>query len=116
LLKPGAPMVFAEPNMLNPQIMIQKNVPWIKKKLGDLPDEDAFFLWSFRRMLVDAGFCSITLRPFDWLHPSTPPMLIPTVCRLGVFLEKVPLVRHFAGSLLISAIRAPENIERCSSE
>jgi len=42
LLKPGGVMCFTEPNMLNPQIMIQKNVRWIKERLGDSPDETAF--------------------------------------------------------------------------
>jgi len=116
LLKPRAPMVFAEPNMLNPQIMIQKNIPWIKQKLGDSPDEGAFTIWSFHRMLSEAGFCSISIRPFDWLHPLTPPMLIPIISHLGNLLERVPLIRHFAGSLLISAVCQPANINSLASE
>ncbi len=40
---PGGILSFAEPNKLNPQIMIQKNIPWIKKKMGDSPDETVFF-------------------------------------------------------------------------
>ncbi len=43
VLKPGGTIYFTEPNMLNPQITLQKNVPWIKRKLGDSPDETAFF-------------------------------------------------------------------------
>ena len=35
LLRPGGWMSFAEPNMLNPQIVIQKNVDWIKRRAGD---------------------------------------------------------------------------------
>ena len=48
VLKPGGTIYFTEPNMLNPQIAIQKNIPWIKRKLGDSPDETAFFRWSLR--------------------------------------------------------------------
>ncbi|NJK94211.1 MAG: class I SAM-dependent methyltransferase [Bacteroidales bacterium] len=43
VLKPGGIMVFTEPNMMNPQIALQKNIPWLKRKLGDSPDETAFF-------------------------------------------------------------------------
>ncbi len=32
LLKPRGKLSFAEPNMLNPQIMLQKNVPWLKAR------------------------------------------------------------------------------------
>jgi ubiquinone/menaquinone biosynthesis C-methylase UbiE len=42
VLRPGGRMCFTEPNMLNPQIAVQKNVPSIKKRLGDSPDETAF--------------------------------------------------------------------------
>jgi len=31
ILKPGGIIVFAEPNMMNPQIALQKNIPWLKK-------------------------------------------------------------------------------------
>src|SRR6185369_13322320 len=41
VLKKGGRMIFAEPNMLNPQIFSQKNIPFIKKWLGDSPDETA---------------------------------------------------------------------------
>ena len=43
VLRPGGTMFFTEPNMLNPQIVIQKNVPWVKQRLGDSRDETAFF-------------------------------------------------------------------------
>ena len=52
VLKPGGTIYFTEPNMLNPQIAMQKNIPWIKRKLGDSPDETAFFRWPLRRLPV----------------------------------------------------------------
>jgi 2-polyprenyl-3-methyl-5-hydroxy-6-metoxy-1,4-benzoquinol methylase len=103
LLKPNGGLCFAEPNMLNPQIMVQKNIPWIKKKMGDSPDETAFFRWQISRLLQKAGFCDIHITPFDWLHPLIPPPLITTVSSFGVLFEKIPVVKEFAGSLLISA-------------
>ena len=52
VLKPGGTIYFTEPNMLNPQIAMQKNIPWIKRRLGDSPDETAFFRWPLRRLPV----------------------------------------------------------------
>jgi Methylase involved in ubiquinone/menaquinone biosynthesis len=105
VLKPEGSIYFTEPNMLNPQIAIQKNVPWIKRKLGDSPDETAFFRWSLRRLLEQTGYRDIQIDPFDFLHPKTPIPLINPVNQLGRFLEKMPLISEFAGSLYIRAVK-----------
>jgi hypothetical protein len=98
-------MVFAEPNMINPQILIQKNVPFIKERLGDSPDETAIIRWSFKSLLKKQGFTSIKIFPYDFLHPYTPKPLIGVVNQLGKVLEKVPLIREIAGSVIIKATK-----------
>jgi SAM-dependent methyltransferase len=105
VLKPGGTIYFTEPNMLNPQIAIQKNVPWIKRKLGDSPDETAFFRWPLRRLLEQTGYRDVRIDPFDFLHPKTPVPLIDRVNALGRFLENVPVISEFAGSLYIRAVK-----------
>ena len=102
-LKPGGVIAFCEPNMLNPQIFIQKNVPAIKRWMGDTPDETAFLKWRLKRFLAGRGFAGIEIEPFDFLHPWVPPFLVRGVESLGGFMEKVPLVREIAGSLSIRA-------------
>lgn len=103
VLKPGGHVAFSEPNMLNPQIAMQKNIPWLKKALGDSPDETAFFVWQMRRLLREAGFVDVHVRPFDFLHPSLPDALAKRLVGPLAFLEHVPFVRAIAGSLLIWA-------------
>jgi ubiquinone/menaquinone biosynthesis C-methylase UbiE len=105
VLKPGGTIYFTEPNMLNPQIAIQKNVPWVKRKLGDSPDETAFFRWPLRRLLKETGFREVRIEPFDFLHPKTPPILVDRLNTLGRFVEKMPVVSEFAGSLYIRAVK-----------
>jgi SAM-dependent methyltransferase len=105
VLKPAGTIYFTEPNMLNPQIAIQKNIPWIKRKLGDSPDETAFFRWPLRRLLEHTGYRDIRIDPFDFLHPQTPPSLSNRFNQFGRFLEKMPLISEFAGSLYIRAIK-----------
>jgi ubiquinone/menaquinone biosynthesis C-methylase UbiE len=105
VLKPSGTINFTEPNMLNPQIAIQKNVPWIKQKLGDSPDETAFFRWSLRRLLEQTGYCDVRIDPFDFLHPKTPAALIDRMNAFGQFLETLPVISEFAGSLYIRAIK-----------
>ena len=105
VLRSNGTIFFTEPNMLNPQIAIQKNVPWVKRKLGDSPDETAFFRWPLRRLLEITGFRGVRIDPFDFLHPKTPTPLIGSVNALGRFLENVPVLSEFAGSLYIRALK-----------
>lgn len=105
VLKPGGTIYFTEPNMLNPQIAIQKNVPWIKRKLGDSPDETAFFRWPLRRLLEKTGYRDIRIDPFDFLHPKIPAPLIDRMDAFGRSLESLPVISEFAGSLYIRAVK-----------
>ena len=101
VMKPGGRMIFAEPNMLNPQIFIQKNIPFVKKWLGDSPDETAIVRWSFYKRMKAESFVNIKVFPYDFLHPATPEFLIPLVSRLGTVLEKIPVLNEIAGSVII---------------
>jgi len=105
VLKPGGTIWFTEPNMLNPQIAIQKNVPWVKRKLGDSPDETAFFRWPLQRLLGMTGYREVRVDPFDFLHHQTPVPLVSRLDAVGRFLESVPLISEFAGSLYIRAVK-----------
>ena len=103
VLKPGGRMVFAEPNMVNPQIFIQKNIPFIKKMLGDSPDETAIVRWKSRKQLEGIGFTRVNIFPFDFLHPYIPKPLIGLVNGIGKIVEKIPLLREIAGSVIMKA-------------
>jgi len=105
VLKPGGTICFTEPNMLNPQIAIQKNVPWVKRKLGDSPDETAFFRWPLRRLLEVTGYREVRIDPFDFLHPKMPAPLVNRLNSVSRFLESVPVISEFAGSLYIRAVK-----------
>lgn len=103
VLKPGGKAVFAEPNMLNPQIFIQKNVPIIKKWLKDSPDETAIVRWKLTKKLSKIGFKNCHIFPYDFLHPYTPVPLINIVSKLGLLIEKTPLLKEIAGSVIVYA-------------
>ncbi|HMD68987.1 MAG TPA: class I SAM-dependent methyltransferase, partial [Chitinivibrionales bacterium] len=103
VLRPGGTMAFSEPNMLNPQIAIQKNIPAIKKACGDSPDETAFFAWLIKKKLDRLNFKELSVVPFDFLHPAVPDFLAASVEKIGYILEKIPLIREIAGSLFIGA-------------
>jgi len=101
VLRPGGEAVFAEPNILNPQVAVMFRLGLAKKYWGVSPDEMAFSRFRARRALEDLGFRDVSVRPFDFLHPSVPPRWIGAVSRLGRALEAAPLLREIAGSMLI---------------
>jgi ubiquinone/menaquinone biosynthesis C-methylase UbiE len=105
VLRPNGRCAFTEPNMLNPQVAVQKNVPSIKRWLGDTPHETAFFAASVRRALVKARLQPERVEPFDFLHPALPSVAVPHVKQVERALESLPLISHLAGSLLIVACR-----------
>ena len=101
ILKSGGRVAFAEPNMLNPQIAVQKNIPYFKRMMGDSPDETAFFRWEAEKILQNTGFVEVGTQPFDFLHPYVPAGFIPLVKALEKVAEAIPLVREISGSILL---------------
>jgi SAM-dependent methyltransferase len=103
LLKPGGVISFAEPNYLNPQVFLERNLRFLPLFSYVSADEIAFVRWKLAGLLRKIGFTEVQITPFDWLHPSTPPLLMPAVATLGRVLEFLPGFREFAGSLYIRA-------------
>ncbi|MCJ2164147.1 MULTISPECIES: class I SAM-dependent methyltransferase [unclassified Pseudodesulfovibrio] len=101
LLKPGGKIAFAEPNMLNPQIFIERRFRHLFSHISE--NETAFVHSSLKKTLQGVGFNKIDITPFDWLHPATPESLIGFVSSLGKCIEHTPVLRQFSGSLLIVA-------------
>ena len=107
LLKPGGRLVFAEPNMLNPQVLAERKIGWLRKARGVSPDETAFVRFGLKRVLERHGFAEVSILPHEFLHPAIPERLLSAGQLVTSLLEKVPLLREMAGSLLICA-RKPE--------
>jgi SAM-dependent methyltransferase len=105
VLKGGGRFVFTEPNILNPQVAFMFHFGPAKPHFGVSPDEMAFSRAHARRSLESVGFEDISVEPFDFLHPSVPASMIGTAQWLGRGLERLPLVRQIAGSLLIQGQR-----------
>lgn len=104
VLRPGGSIRFSEPNLANPQIFLQKNWPWLKRRMGDSPDEYAFTAPRIRRDLEAAGFVDVVAQPYEFLHPAVPSAAIDRVIAVERLLERSP-VRAIAGSLRIEARR-----------
>ena len=102
VLRPGGWAAFAEPNLLNPQVAFMFNFMATKPWFGVSPDEKAFTRFRAMQALRQAGYVESSIRPFDFLHPATPAAIVAGVARASSFLERLPLVREFAGSFLLA--------------
>ncbi len=105
VLTPKGRFAFAEPNILNPQNMLIKNIKFLGRLVGESPDETAFLSWRILWQLREAGFGEPEAVPFDFLHPVVPDNLVRVVSLLGGLLERIPLMKNMAGSLLIAGSR-----------
>lgn len=101
-LKPGGRFAFSEPNMLNPQIWMERNIGWMRRWRHNTPHETAFTPGEFRSLFENAGLKVDVCQPFDFLHPGTPKFMIGAVKGLQSMLEAIPPTRLIAGSIFIS--------------
>jgi 2-polyprenyl-3-methyl-5-hydroxy-6-metoxy-1,4-benzoquinol methylase len=100
-LRPGGRFAFSEPNLANVQV-------WAERRLGPLrrwrkvtPHETAFTAAGLRRAFENAGLIVEVAEPFEFLHPSTPTVLVGPVRTLERMLERTPM-RAIAGSIRIA--------------
>ena len=105
LLRPRGRLVFSEPNLLNPQVMLMFKCARLKPYFGNSPDEMAFTRGAVSKVLRKLGFDRFQVGYFDFLHPSIPASVLPFAEPFAASLEHVPLLRTISGSLLIRAER-----------
>ena len=107
ILRPGGEIRFSEPNLLNPQIFLQKKIPFLKRLVGDSPAEYAFTKNDIEKILKNAGFINISVTPFEFLHPYTPAAFLNYLIKIETSLHKT-FFNKFGGSLLIKANKPKE--------
>jgi ubiquinone/menaquinone biosynthesis C-methylase UbiE len=105
VLRPGGRLVFTEPNILNPQVVVMFKLGLTKNYFGVSPDEMAFSRFRAQRALANAGFREFSVTPFDFMHPAIPARGLDFMARVGRALERLPVVREIAGSMILKARR-----------
>jgi ubiquinone/menaquinone biosynthesis C-methylase UbiE len=103
VLKPGGKLFFTEPNMLNPQVFLERKIKFIGKLLQNSPQETAFFRRAIKKTLEQNGFKNVKVKPFDFIHPLTPKNMLKASRSLSDILENIPLIKEISGSLMITA-------------
>lgn len=108
VLKPGGHFVFAEPNMLNPQIFAERKIPYLRKRLGVSPDETAFIRFLIAQDMARSGFHNIKIIPHEFLHPAIPHKLVNIGQHLTCFFRKNPFNKRNRRSLVDKRTKADE--------
>lgn len=103
VLQPAGQLIFAEPNMLNPIIWLERNIPVMRKRSQTSPNETAFIRWKLKNKLEEHGFSKITIVPFDFIHPKLNYLTFRLLKSILLKLETILLIKEFSGSLLICA-------------
>ena len=103
VLRRGGRLVFSEPNLINPQVLLMFKVESLKVHYGGSPDEMAFTRRAIMRVLERVGFRRFGVTYFDFLHPAIPAPLLPVMAPMTERLERIPLLRAISGSMLIHA-------------
>lgn len=101
VLKPRGKLLFFEPNLINPEIFVERKIPFFRRLSRSSPDETAFIRWGLEKELRRVGFIDVTVMPYDFLYPAIPYILAKPFKAISDMLEKIPIVKEFAGSLIV---------------
>jgi 2-polyprenyl-3-methyl-5-hydroxy-6-metoxy-1,4-benzoquinol methylase len=102
-LIPGGRLIFWEPNLQNPYVLLIFKVPALRSIARLEPEEMAFTPRFIQRKLTAAGFVQVRAITLDFLLPNTPTRLISYAIKIGDFLEKLPALRWCAQSIFLTA-------------
>ncbi|MBF0553583.1 MAG: methyltransferase domain-containing protein, partial [Nitrospirae bacterium] len=69
VLRYNGKLVFAEPNILNPQVFLERKIAFLRPLCHVVPHETAFLRTSIKRLLENYGFIDVKVFPYDFLHP-----------------------------------------------
>lgn len=104
ILRPGGLCFFYEPNILNPIVFLIKSSKFVKKLVGDSPDESAInpitITRSIKGMDVSVSTSEFII-PFNFL----PFHLIKLVDKLTAIFSKIPGLCYLGGSVEIMMVR-----------
>ena len=102
ILKPGGKYIFFEPNLLNPEIFLERKIPVLRRLSNGSPDETAYIRWNLKKTLEKIGFKKVKIEPFDFIYPALPYYFLPLLKFLSKILEKTPLIKEISGSLIVT--------------
>jgi len=98
VLKHGGAFVGIVPNILNP-------IHYLRAKgfFNETSNSVDFNRWKWEHLLRDYGFIHVGIYPIEFTSPYVPESVAQYAMKVSSILERIPVIREFAGSLLIVA-------------
>lgn len=103
ILKVGGSFGAFVPNIVNLLHYSRARVGIMRKILKEDSQSIDFDRWEWQRLLPTYGFKDVRVIPIEFTSPYMPSALIPFGTRIGQLLEAIPVVREYAGTLMIVA-------------
>lgn len=101
MLKPSGKIVFVEPNLYNPYVFVIFKYARTWANLE--PEEMAFSRRHIEHVLLDQGFCDVSVSYRDFLIPGVPKALVAPLCVAGDVVERIYPLNRLSQSLFITA-------------
>jgi len=106
ILKRGGYLGALVPNILNPLHYSRARVGLMRWILKENSQSDDFTRWQWVNLLERYGFKPICVKPIEFTSPYIPLRLMGISTKVGEMLERIPIAKEFAGTLLIVARKA----------
>jgi ubiquinone/menaquinone biosynthesis C-methylase UbiE len=103
ILKKGGYFGAFVPNILNPLHYSRARVGFMRKILHENSQSEDFNRWKWVKLLESYGFKNIQVKPIEFTSPYFPVWLLPLATKTGEIMESLPVIKEFAGTLLIVA-------------
>jgi ubiquinone/menaquinone biosynthesis C-methylase UbiE len=105
VLKPNGKMIFFEPNKRNPQKYLETKIKILGQLFQNTENESPFYKNEIENILIKQGFSMVNVETFDFAYPFLPDFCAEFVEKFGLFIEKIPFIKEYAGCLKISAVK-----------
>jgi ubiquinone/menaquinone biosynthesis C-methylase UbiE len=101
ILKPGGLLFFYEPNILNPIVFLIKTNKYLKKKVGDSPEEWAINPLTVKNQLPGFKLLNLSTTEFVWPVPFLSTKVLKSMDRITDGLKILPFIKYLGGSVRI---------------
>lgn len=103
ILKSGGYFGAIIPNILNPIHYGRSSVNIVRKILHENSDAKNFTRWKWDSILSMYNLKTVCIKPIEFTSPYIPTKLVPLCIKVSQVLEVIPIVREFAGTIIMVA-------------
>ena len=101
ILKPGGLAFFYEPNIFNPVVFLIKSNKFLKRMVGDSPDERAINPVTIGKLLGGFNVLGVYMSEFVWPTQIVSASILMKIDKMADRLKYLPVIKYLGGSVEI---------------